>query len=164
MAFNTPPASSPPSTTRLQLILPMCDLRWREERLRGPRGQSRGSAGRGQAHYGASSTPTSPPSPSRTEATPFGTTQSQPSTRRLKWYRPDSSRKAPSHSSPASGLSGTGYQAFQSPAIATAFAPSKLKWTTTLSPRRSGTRGGQRRVGASTEGRRLAHTRTLAVT
>src|SRR5205807_1056821 len=58
---------SPPTTTRPQLILPIAHL------VRGT-----------PLHYGTMSTATIPPSPSGTVATPLGTTQSDPSTSRLK--------------------------------------------------------------------------------
>src|SRR5207247_11014226 len=93
------------------------------------------------SHYGTPSKPTIPPSPSGTVATPLGTTQSDPSTCRLKWYKPRRSASVPSQTSSPKGRSWTGCHAFQSPAMATERASGIRNCTTRLSPRGSGTRG-----------------------
>src|SRR5207249_8577508 len=91
--FSTTPASSPPSTTRPQLILPIAHLEEGEDRP-ARRPDSRGRRNRRQASsvrlcvyasspYGTISTATIPPSPSGTVATPLGTTQSDPSTSKI---------------------------------------------------------------------------------
>src|SRR5205823_7305117 len=82
-------------------------------------------------------------SPSGTVATPLGTTQSVPSTRRLKWYRPRLRASIPSHRLAPNERSGAGCHWFQSPAIATVRTLSNRNRTTRLSPRGSGMRGDQ---------------------
>src|SRR2546428_972868 len=139
--FSTKPASSPPSTTRPQLILPIVTS-GRETDANTPPPPLRADATAvKQSPHGTTSNATIPPSPSGTVATPLGTTQSDPSTCRLKWYNPRRSTNAPSQTSSPKGRSRTGCQAFQSPAMATERASGIRNRTTRLSPRGSGTRG-----------------------
>src|SRR6059058_5998361 len=93
--FSTTPASSPPSTTRPQLILPIAHLEEGEiDHHAAPTVGADATAVKqalcvyASSSYGTISTATIPPSPSGTVATPLGTTQSDPSTSRLKWYTP----------------------------------------------------------------------------
>src|SRR5438477_413652 len=170
MMFSTTPASSPPDTTRPQLILPIVTS-GREEKI-ARRFDSRGQCKRRQASlpvrlrayasslYGTTNTATIPPSPSGIVATPWGTTQSDPSSCRLKWYNPRRSTRVPSQTSSPKGRSRTGCQAFQSPAIATERASGIRNRTTRLSPRESGTRGVQRRTAAPGSGRGALCNRT----
>src|SRR5256886_892143 len=140
--FSTTPASSPPSTTRPQLILPIVHLAEGDRcPARRPDTTSRRNRRQPTHPHGTTSNATIPPSPSGTVATPLGTTQSDPSTCRLKWYNPRRSTNAPSQTSSPKGRSWTGCHAFQSPAIATERASGIRNRTTRLSPRGSGTRG-----------------------
>src|SRR5438445_312657 len=113
---------------------------------------------------GTTSTATIPPSPSGTVATPLGTTQSDPSTCRLKWYNPRRSTNAPSQTSSPKGRSWTGCHAFQSPAIATERASGIRNRTTRLSPRGSGTRGAHCGAAVGGGGRGERWNRTPSVT
>src|SRR5438094_589256 len=116
-------------------------------------------------HYGTTSTATIPPSPSGTVATPLGTTQSVPSTRTLKWYRPCRSARVPSHRPAPRERSGSWAHWFQSPAIATERALSNWNRTTRLSPRRSGTSGDHLGpFGSALDARAVACSRTPSVT
>src|SRR5213076_3120283 len=94
-----------------------------------------------------------PPSPSGTVATPLGTTQSDRSTCRLKWYKPRRSTSVPSQTSSPRRRNWTGCQAFQSPAMATERASGIRNRTTRLSPRGSGTRGAHRGAAVGGGGR-----------
>src|SRR5216117_41131 len=150
--FSTTPASSPPSTTRPQLILPIVHLA-EGDRCPARRPDTTSPCNPRQAIpparlrvcasslYGTTSNATIPPSPSGTVATPLGTTQSDPSTCRLKWYNPRRSTNVPSQTSSPKGRNRTGCHAFQSPAMATERASGIRNRTTRLSPRGSGTRG-----------------------
>src|SRR5437870_13763819 len=157
--FSTTPASSPPSTTRPQLILPIVHLA-EGDRCPARRPDTTSRCNPRQAIppvrlrvcasslYGTTSSATIPPSPSGTVATPLGTTQSDPSTCRLKWYKPRRSLRVPSQTSSPESWSRTGCQAFQSPAIATERARGIRNRTTRLSLRGSGTRGAHRGTAA----------------
>src|SRR5439155_3856264 len=162
--FSTTPASSPPSTTRPQLILPIAHLEEGEiDQHAAPTVGADATAVKqalcvcasarlcvyASSSYGTISTATIPPSPSGTVATPLGTTQSDPSTSRLKWYTPRPSPKLPSQMSPPRARNGAGCQAFQLPAIATVRASGIRNRTIRLSPRAWGTRGAHRRTAAT---------------
>src|SRR2546427_4334274 len=164
--FSTTPASSPPSTTRPQLILPIVTSgREKSDQHAAPTvGADTTAVKQALCIYGTTSTATIPPIPSGTVATPLGTTQSDPSTCRLKWYNPRRSAKVPSQTSSPRGRSRTGRQAFQSPAMATERASGMRNRTTRLSPRGSGTRGAHWGTAATGNGRGDLWNRTPSVT
>src|ERR1041385_718708 len=88
--LSTTPVSNPPSTTRPQLILPIAHLAeggQTSTRLRHyePTQPPSSIPPCASSLYGTTSNATIPPNPSGTVATPLGTTQSDPSTCRLKW-------------------------------------------------------------------------------
>src|SRR6266446_7006869 len=146
--FSTKPATSPPSTTRPQLILPIVTSgRETDAQHAAPTLRADATAVK-QSPHGTTSNATIPPNPSGTVATPLGTTQSDPSTCRLKWYNPRRSLRVPSQTSSPESRSRAGCQAFQSPAIATERARGIRNRTTRLSPRGSGTRGAHRGTAA----------------
>src|SRR5713101_10084135 len=162
--FSTTPASSPPSTTRPQLILPIVTSgREKTDQHAAPTVWADATAVK-QAPHGTTSNATIPPSPSGTVATPLGTTQSDPSTCRLKWYKPRGSTSVPSQTSSPKGRNWTGCHAFQSPAMATERASGIRNRTTRLSPRGSGTRGAHWGTAATGEGRGDLWNRTPSVT
>src|SRR3989441_983894 len=152
--FSTSPASSPPSTTRPQLILPIVTSgREKSDQHAAPTVWVNPTPVKQLCAYGTTRTATIPPIPSGTVATPLGTTHSDPSTCRLKWYNPRRSTSVPSHTSSPRGRNRAGCQAFQSPAIATVRASGIRNRTRRLSPRGSGTSGAHLGTAATGGGR-----------
>src|SRR5205814_10635397 len=94
----------------------------------------------------------------------LATTHSDPSTCRLKWYKPRRSTNAPSPTTSPKGRNRTGCHAFQSPAMATERASGIRNRTTRLSPRGSGTRGAHCGAAVGGGGRGERWNRTPSVT